>query len=80
MNNKPISIIINETKDKIVQVCNSSGLPSCILELIIKNIYNDVYLLAERQLENDLLTYTNLLTQSENKESEIKHSEGLDES
>ena len=66
---KPISIIIDETKNTIVQACNSSGLSPCILEIILQNVYSEAHMLAEKQLENDLLTYSNSLAQTENKET-----------
>ena len=71
---KPISIIINETKEKIVQVCNASKLPPCILEILMKGIYDDVYQLSQKQIQEDLLIYTNQLTK-ESQDEEVKKEE-----
>ena len=40
--NKPFSIIIEETKQKLVDVINQSNLHPSIVELIIKDIYFEV--------------------------------------
>ena len=37
--NKPISMIINETRISLANVCNESKLPPCVLEYIIKDLY-----------------------------------------
>lgn len=48
-NNKPISMIIKETKTKIANACNESRLPPVILDLVISEIYSEVRSLAEKQ-------------------------------
>ena len=57
--NKPISILIKETKEKMIRACNDSGLPPCILELLVRNIYDEIYQLANNQLNEDELMYAN---------------------
>lgn len=47
--NKPITMIIKETKSKLVDVCNESGLSPAILDLIVQGIYSEVHSLAEKQ-------------------------------
>lgn len=47
--NKPITMIIKETKSKLVDVCNESGLSPAILDLVIQGIYSEVHALAEKQ-------------------------------
>ena len=61
MNNKPLSMRIQETKEKLVQVINTSSLPPCITELIIKDIFNELCMLSKEQLNEDILTYNNSL-------------------
>ena len=41
--NKPFSLIINETKQELVDVINQSGLHPSIIEMIIKDIYWEVH-------------------------------------
>lgn len=78
--NKPISMIINETSEKIVQACNESELPVSILELIIKNIYNEVQMLAEKTFKNDKSIYTNnLLNEMKVNETDSLMDEKIDE-
>ena len=60
--NKPISMMISETNDKIVQVCNESGLPMSVLELIVRNIYNEIKTISDRTLEKDKLEYMSALS------------------
>lgn len=66
---KSISIIINETNDKLKQVCNSSGLPPCILEILVKNLLNDIHKVAQKQYEQDLLAYSAQLQELNNEEN-----------
>ena len=47
--NKPISMIIKETRTELANVCNKSGLPPIILDLIVQGIYSEVHALAEKQ-------------------------------
>ena len=60
--NKPISMMISETNDKIVQVCNESGLPMSVLELIMRSIYNEIKTISDRTLEKDKLEYMSALS------------------
>lgn len=60
--NKPISMIVDETNEKIVRACNESGLPMCVLELIIKNIHNEISNLSEKGLAEDKAMYEQSLS------------------
>lgn len=55
--NKPLTMIIKETKTKLANICNESGLPPAILDLIIQGIYSEVHLLAERQASEEEAIY-----------------------
>lgn len=67
---KPISMLIKETKDSLVNICNTSQLPPSILELIFENIHAEISLLSKKCLEQDELIYMTSL--EENKETETK--------
>ena len=54
---KPISIIIKETREKMVKVCNESGLSPVMLDSILSNIYTEVHALAEKQTVEEELAY-----------------------
>ena len=54
--NKPITMIIKETKKKLINVCNESGLSPVILDLIMQGVYSEIHSLVEIQtLEEEVL-------------------------
>lgn len=54
--NKPLTMAIKETKKKIADVCNESGLPPVILDLIMQGVYSEIRFLVEKQtLEEELM-------------------------
>lgn len=55
--NKPLSMVINDTKKKLVDTCNESQLPISILDLIVQDIYTEIHSLAERQALEDERSY-----------------------
>lgn len=52
-NNKPISIILDDLKNNIADQINQSGLHPCLVESVLKDLYEEVRMLAARQLEQD---------------------------
>ena len=54
---KPISMIKNELTEQIVNSINQSGLPLCIIQLVIKDLYNDISKLAIEQEKQEILNY-----------------------
>lgn len=81
--NKPISMMISETNDKIVQVCNESGLPMSVLELIVRSIYNEIKTISDRTLEKDKSEYMSALSDvidtMQDSESDLSNKEVIDE-
>ena len=55
--NKPLTMIIKETKTKLASVCNESGLSPAILDLIVQGIYSEVHSLAEKQALEEQMSY-----------------------
>lgn len=55
--NKPVNLILEETKQKLSQTINESGLPAFMIELLIKDIYSQVNFLAQRDLEKSKKEY-----------------------
>lgn len=49
--NRPISLIIRDTKIRIVQAINESQLPPSIVELILNNIYQQAVKAAEAEIK-----------------------------
>lgn len=70
MNNKPISMVINETRISLLKICNESGLPACVLELIVKDLYNDVNRVSENQFKKDEESYIQAQKEAQNNENE----------
>ena len=68
MNNKPISIVIDDFRKDIAEVVNNSGLPFCIVEMIIKELYDESHMFAKQQLEIDRKNCAKALTEAEAEE------------
>ena len=69
---KSLSMIINDTKTKLIQACNESTLPVNILELIVKDIYTEIHLLAEKQLQEDTKKYDIQMKQMKSKKPVVE--------
>lgn len=65
--NKPITMIIKETKNKLANICNESGLPPVILDLIIQGVYSEIHSIVERQTLEEESAYTKALEESSKK-------------
>ena len=72
--NKPLAMTIKETRFKIAKVCNESGLPPVILDLIMQGIYSEVHSLAEKQTFEEEATYVKM---TEEKKDSALHLEGV---
>ena len=55
--NKPITMIVKETKAKLAKACNESGLSPIMLDLIVYNIYSEIHSLAEKQASDEEALY-----------------------
>lgn len=65
--NKPITMVIKETKTKIANICNESGLSPVVLDLIMQGIYSEIHSLAERQSLEEEMAYTKMLKEDSKK-------------
>ena len=61
--NKPISLIIEESKQTIVNAINSTGLPMTLLEMIVRDLYNEVRQKALYQYESEKVEYEKALAE-----------------
>lgn len=59
--NKSINIVISETKEKLVQVISQSQLPAAIMEMIIREVAENVYLQSKQILEQEKVQYQKML-------------------
>lgn len=58
--NKPLTMVVKETKMKLAKVCNESGLSPVILDLIVQGIYSEIHSLAEKQTLEEEASYMRL--------------------
>lgn len=59
---KKISIAIKEFKEAMVKDIQDSGLPVVVVDLIIKDLYNEIHNLAEGVTNNDIKEYQQSLS------------------
>lgn len=71
--NKPANLIVEETKESIVKIINGSGLPPFLIEPIIKDLYNQVNILKQQELEKSKQDYENSLKQEKEKKGAKKN-------
>lgn len=65
---KPLTMIIKETKIKMANVCNESGLSPVILDLILQGIYSEIHALTERQTLEEEKSYVEAIGKNNEKE------------
>lgn len=63
--NKSLAMIIKETKEKLVDVCNESTLHPSVLDLIMHGLYLEIHSLAERQVLEEEKAYA-LISENKN--------------
>lgn len=61
--NKPANLIMEETKENIVKIINESGLPPFLVEPILKDLYNQINILKQQELEQSKKQYEDSLKQ-----------------
>lgn len=59
MEKKPVSMVLNDLENDIVNLINQTQLSFCVIKPIIKEIYNEVARAADRQLEQDRIAWEN---------------------
>lgn len=68
--NKPLSMVIKETKMKLANICNESGLPASILDLIVQGIYSEIHSIAEKQFADEERAYIEATKNAKNIEDD----------
>lgn len=58
---KPITMVIEETKNQIVEVANQSNLPIWVLNNIMKDMYEQTDALAKMEHQKSVEEYTKSL-------------------
>ena len=69
--NKPLTMVIKETKNKLANICNESGLSPVILDLIMQGIYSEIHSLAERQTMEEEMSYVKMITESSKQAEDV---------
>lgn len=72
MNNAPISIAIRDTKEKLIDVLNTSGLPIDVLVYIVKEIYDVASAQAIAEYEQTMKSIENSESPKEEEVTEWK--------
>lgn len=73
--NKPLTMIVKETQTKIVNICNESGLPPIVLDLIVQGIYANIHSLADKQFYEEEKAYIKTLEESDKSEGDANAEE-----
>ena len=73
---KPISLKIKEFEIMMVNLINASGLPSIIIEPILKNISNEIHAINDQQYLQDKTNYEKSLVEETKKQEENNSKEG----
>lgn len=68
--NKPADLIVEETKEELTKIINKSGLPPFLLEPLIKDIYNQISFLKQKELEKSKKDYEESLKEEK---KEVQH-------
>ena len=56
-NQKPISMMINDFKQDLMNYISNAGLPPAIIEPIVKDIYQQIVEISKQELERDMIEY-----------------------
>ena len=62
--NKPISMLCEEFKEAVAMVINTSNLPACLVESILKNYYLEIRAIANQQYRTEKKQYETALKSS----------------
>lgn len=78
--NKPLTMIVKETKSKLAKVCNESGLSPVILDLIVQGIYSEIHSIAERQTAEEEIAYAKVIGKKDAEKDNLSLEGGANES
>lgn len=78
--NKPLTMIIKETKANLAKVCNESGLSPVILDLIVQGIYSEIHSIAEKQAFDEEFVYFETIKNKDTEECNLKFEGDANES
>lgn len=54
---KPLTVARHEFISALTNLVNESQLPPFVIEAVLKDVYTDIRIIAQQQLENDMEKY-----------------------
>ena len=60
---KPLSVARAEFINSLTDLINNSMLPPFVIEPILKDMYNDIHMVSQRQYEADVKRYNEILNE-----------------
>ena len=60
---KPLSVARAEFINSLTDLINNSMLPPFVIEPILKDMYNDIHMVSQRQYEDDVKRYNEILNE-----------------
>lgn len=69
--NKPFTMIVKETKNKLANICAESGLSPIVLDMIMRELYSEIHSLAERQALEEEMAYAKAVEEEANKSAKV---------
>lgn len=66
MSDKPLSMAIEEFKNTLYSICQNSVVPAYIMEPIVKNLHDDVAMVAKRVTDDERNKYLSENEKGEN--------------
>ena len=72
---KPTAVAIVDTANALTGIINASGLPYFCTEAIVKNLYNQIKIMADAEYETAKQEYEQALTEQAKNEQETKNTE-----
>lgn len=68
--NKPITLVIEETKTKLADVINTSGLPPFVIEPMLSTFLQEAHVASKRQYEIEKLQYEHSIAKEQEEQNE----------
>ena len=67
---KPVTLVIEETKTKLAEIINTSGLPPFVIEPKLNTFLQEAHVAAKRQYEIEKLQYEQAIAKEQEEQSE----------
>lgn len=68
--NKPVTLVIEETKTKLAEIINTSGLPPFVIEPMLNTFLQEAHIASKRQYEIDKLQYEQAIAKEKEESNE----------